>query len=121
MRRRSGLTGTDEGDDLAAVDDSDAGDDLPVERVQAQGWIGPDGICDRVEEVFEPRRNARPGPVEKREECVAERADQRWLGHTASETVAMIAPAMAAAKPLRKASLVNTRETNEVEADSDIG
>src|SRR3984885_8630778 len=55
VRRRCGLTGTDEGDDLAAVDDRDAGDDLPVERVKAQGWIGPDRIRDRIEQVFEFR------------------------------------------------------------------
>jgi hypothetical protein len=59
------LTGADEGDDLATVDDRDAGDDLPIERVEAHGRIGPDRIRDGLEYVFEPRRDVRPGPVEK--------------------------------------------------------
>jgi hypothetical protein len=103
---------------LAAVDDGDAGDDLPIERVKGHGRIGPDRIRDRLEDAFEPRRDVWPSPIQKRDECVAKRADQRWLGHTASDTVAMIAPAMAAAKPLRKASLLTTREKNETDADS---
>jgi hypothetical protein len=40
------------------------------------------------------------------------------LENTVSRTVAMMTPAMADAQPLRKASLVNTRETNEADSDS---
>jgi hypothetical protein len=35
---------------LAAVDDGDAGDDLPVGRVKAHGRIGPDRVRDGLEE-----------------------------------------------------------------------
>jgi hypothetical protein len=38
------------------------------------------------------------------------------LENTVSRTVAMMTPAMADAQPLRKASLENTRDTNDAEA-----
>jgi hypothetical protein len=108
-----GLTGAYERDYLPGVDYGDAGDDLPVDRLKAHWRVGPDGVSHGFEELLEPRHHARPGPVEERDERVAQSGGQRLLGHTASATTLIIAPAIAALTPFRNASWASTRAKND--------
>jgi hypothetical protein len=119
VRLRRWLTGAYERDDLATVYDEYAGDDVTIDGLDGHRWIRTDCVGHGLEKLLELQRNAGPGEVKERDQRVAESDAQRLLGHTASATTLMMAPAMAAAKPLRRASWASTLAKNDGDSGFD--
>lgn len=99
-----------EQDDLPSVGDNESRQEKAVERPDRERRIGSNGLGDALEHLLEASTRAGPDPFDECDKGIAYSVRQPSLdGHRTSETVATMAPAMAAATPFRRASLVMMR------------
>jgi hypothetical protein len=124
-RRRQTVRGRcprpDEEDDPARVADEKPRQEEPVERTDGHRGLGAYGLSHLVDPLVDAGCDARCRPFHERQERVADGLGQPSLeGHRASEIVATMAPAMAAATPLRKGSDERMREKKDGELRSDM-